>query len=152
ARPRRRDHRVGGEARLADARGGEGAGPRRGRPHRRRGEGRHRSAGGARERSAARAGGAARRRRRREDPAPRDRREGPRRAAQPAQARDLMAEIATIARPYAEAVFGLADKAGAAGNWLSTLSTMAQVAGNPEMQACIGNPNVGAKALYDLFI
>jgi F-type H+-transporting ATPase subunit delta len=63
-----------------------------------------------------------------------------------------MAESATIARPYAEAVFGLADKAGAAGNWLTTLSTMAQVAGNPEMQACIGNPNVSPKALYDLFI
>ena len=63
-----------------------------------------------------------------------------------------MAETATIARPYAEAVFGLADKAGASGNWLVTLGTMAQVAGNPEMQACIGNPNVGPKALYDLFI
>jgi len=63
-----------------------------------------------------------------------------------------MAEVATVARPYAEAVFGLADKAGATGNWLATLGTMAQVAGNPEMQACIGNPNVGPKALYDLFI
>ena len=63
-----------------------------------------------------------------------------------------MAESATIARPYAEAVFGLANQTGAAGNWLATLGTMAQVAGNPEMQACIGNPNVGPKALYDLFI
>jgi F-type H+-transporting ATPase subunit delta len=63
-----------------------------------------------------------------------------------------MAETATIARPYAEAVFGLADKAGASGAWLSMLGVMAQVAGNPEMRACIGNPNVGAKALYDLFI
>ena len=63
-----------------------------------------------------------------------------------------MAETATVARPYAEAVFGLADKAGSAANWLEILGTMAQVAGNPEMQACIGNPNVGPKALYDLFI
>jgi F-type H+-transporting ATPase subunit delta len=63
-----------------------------------------------------------------------------------------MAEVATIARPYAEAVFGLADKAGATGNWLTMLGAMAQVAGNAEMQACIGNPNVGPKALYDLFI
>jgi len=63
-----------------------------------------------------------------------------------------MAEIATVARPYAEAVFGLADKAGSAGNWFSMLGTMAQVAGNPEMRVCIGNPNVGPKALYDLFI
>ena len=63
-----------------------------------------------------------------------------------------MAETATLARPYAEAVFGLADKAGATGNWLAMLGTMAQVAGNTEMQACIGNPNVTPKSLYDLFI
>jgi F-type H+-transporting ATPase subunit delta len=63
-----------------------------------------------------------------------------------------MAESATIARPYAEAVFGLADRSGATANWLSILGIMSQVAGHPEMQACIGNPNVGPKALYDLFI
>jgi F-type H+-transporting ATPase subunit delta len=63
-----------------------------------------------------------------------------------------MAETATIARPYAEAVFGLAEKAGNSAKWLAWLATMAQVAGNPEMQACIANPNVGAKPLYDLFI
>jgi F-type H+-transporting ATPase subunit delta len=63
-----------------------------------------------------------------------------------------MAETATLARPYAEAVFGLADKAGAFAQWQKMLATMAQVAGNPEMQACISNPNVGDKALYDLVI
>jgi len=63
-----------------------------------------------------------------------------------------MAETATIARPYAEAVFALADKAGASARWLTMLAAMAHVAGNPEMRTCIGNPNVGEKALYDLFI
>jgi F-type H+-transporting ATPase subunit delta len=63
-----------------------------------------------------------------------------------------MAETATIARPYAEAVFGLADKTGASAKWLAMLASMAHVAGNPEMQACISNPNVGEKALYDLVI
>ena len=63
-----------------------------------------------------------------------------------------MAEIATIARPYAEAVFGLANKAGAANDWLRVLATLAQAAGNPDMQACISDPNVGDKALYDLVI
>jgi len=63
-----------------------------------------------------------------------------------------MAETATIARPYAEAVFDLADKAGASAKWLGMLASMAHVAGNPEMQACISNPNVGEKALYDLVI
>jgi F-type H+-transporting ATPase subunit delta len=63
-----------------------------------------------------------------------------------------MAETATIARPYAEAVFGLAEKSGSSAKWLAWLATMAQVAGNPEMRECIANPNVGAKPLYDLFI
>ncbi|HEY6240599.1 MAG TPA: F0F1 ATP synthase subunit delta [Burkholderiales bacterium] len=63
-----------------------------------------------------------------------------------------MAEAATVARPYAEAVFGLADKAGAFAKWLDMLAAMAQVAAHPEMRACILNPNLGAKQLYDLFI
>ena len=63
-----------------------------------------------------------------------------------------MAESATVARPYAQALFELADKAGTSAKWLDMLATLAQAAGNPEMQACISNPNVGDKALYDLVI
>jgi F-type H+-transporting ATPase subunit delta len=63
-----------------------------------------------------------------------------------------MAEIATLARPYAEAVFGLADKAGALPAWSKTLARMAQVAAHPEVQACIGNPNLSADRLYGLFV
>ena len=63
-----------------------------------------------------------------------------------------MAEAATIARPYAEAVFGLAQKAGAFANWLNMLAIMARVAAHPDMRACISNPNLGAKQLYDLFM
>ena len=63
-----------------------------------------------------------------------------------------MAEAATIARPYAEAVFGLAERAGAFANWLNMLAIMARVAAHPDMRACISNPNLGAKQLYDLFI
>jgi len=63
-----------------------------------------------------------------------------------------MAEIATIARPYAEAVFGLADEAGALAKWQEMLSTMARIAAHPDMRACISNPNIGPKQLYDLFI
>src|SRR5882672_7120526 len=63
-----------------------------------------------------------------------------------------MAETATLARPYAEAVFGLADKTGALAKWLDTLAVMAQVAAHPDMRACITNPNIGAKQVYDLFI
>ena len=63
-----------------------------------------------------------------------------------------MAEAATIARPYAEAVFGLAHKAGAFAPWQERLAIMARVAAHPEMHACISNPNVGARQLYDLFM
>src|SRR5260370_26614421 len=63
-----------------------------------------------------------------------------------------MAETATVARPYAEAVFGLAEKAGAFAPWQDMLPTMARVAAHPDMRSCISNPNLGAKQLYDLFM
>lgn len=63
-----------------------------------------------------------------------------------------MAEIATLARPYAEAVFKLADEAGRLGDWSERLRAMAQVAGNADMQACIGNPQVSAGQLYEVFL
>src|SRR3981081_2470243 len=63
-----------------------------------------------------------------------------------------MAETATVARPYAEAVFGLAEKAGAFAPWQDMLATMARVAAHPDMRSCISNPNLGAKQLYDLFM
>jgi F-type H+-transporting ATPase subunit delta len=62
-----------------------------------------------------------------------------------------MAEITTIARPYAEAVFRLADERGRLAHWAETLSAMAQVAGNPDMRACIDNPKLTAKQLIELF-
>ena len=63
-----------------------------------------------------------------------------------------MAEAATVARPYAGAVFGLADKAGAFAKWLNMLATMARVAAHPDMRSCISNPDLGARQLYDLFM
>jgi F-type H+-transporting ATPase subunit delta len=63
-----------------------------------------------------------------------------------------MAEIATLARPYAEAVFKLADEESRLGDWSGWLRTMAEVAGNADMQACIGNPQVSAGQLYELFL
>jgi F-type H+-transporting ATPase subunit delta len=63
-----------------------------------------------------------------------------------------MAEIATLARPYAEAVFKLADESGRLGEWSGLVRTMAQVAANADMQACMGNPQVSAGQLYVLFL
>src|SRR6266705_2946814 len=58
-----------------------------------------------------------------------------------------MAETATVARPYAEAVFGLAEEAGALAQWQGTLAAMAQVASHPEMRAWIDNPEISAQFL-----
>ena len=62
-----------------------------------------------------------------------------------------MAENATIARPYAEAIFALADTGGALGRWSQTLAVMAAVAANPELRAATGDPNLSADQVYGLF-
>jgi F-type H+-transporting ATPase subunit delta len=62
-----------------------------------------------------------------------------------------MAEAVTIARPYAEAVFALADAGGALGKWSQTLATMAAVAANPDARSAIGNPNLSSDQVYGLF-
>ena len=63
-----------------------------------------------------------------------------------------MAEIATLARPYAEAVFKLADEENRLGEWSGWLRAMAAVAAHPDVEACIGNPRVSAGQLYELFL
>ena len=59
-----------------------------------------------------------------------------------------MAELATIARPYAEALFktSSADVGGTA-RWLDTL---AAVAGNPQLLQYADNPKVTNREVYDL--
>lgn len=62
-----------------------------------------------------------------------------------------MAEITTIARPYAEAVFALADQGGALAQWSETLGRFALVAQAPEMGELFGNPKVTNAQFVDLF-
>ena len=59
-----------------------------------------------------------------------------------------MAELATIARPYAEALFqsSRADLNGTS-QWLDSL---AAVAGNPQLLQYAGNPKVTDREVYDL--
>jgi F-type H+-transporting ATPase subunit delta len=52
-----------------------------------------------------------------------------------------MAEIATVARPYAEALFRIA-KQGNLAAWSELVSELAQVAAHPDVQAFAVNPNV----------
>lgn len=60
-----------------------------------------------------------------------------------------MAEIATIARPYAEAAFRLARERGRLAEWSETVGGMAQVA--DMAGALIGHPNVPAREIESLF-
>ncbi|MEY3632161.1 MAG: hypothetical protein RI937_359 [Pseudomonadota bacterium] len=61
-----------------------------------------------------------------------------------------MAELRTIARPYAEAAFGLAKAENAFGAWSEALSAMAAVVAAPEMKALIGNPALAPARLAEL--
>ena len=62
-----------------------------------------------------------------------------------------MAETITIARPYAEAVFQLADEASELAKWSEALERMAGIAANPDMLDAMGNPRLTADQLYGLF-
>jgi F-type H+-transporting ATPase subunit delta len=62
-----------------------------------------------------------------------------------------MAEIATIARPYAEALFAMADKSGSLTEWSETLGRLASIAQAPEMTQLLGNPKVTSAQFVDLF-
>ena len=61
-----------------------------------------------------------------------------------------MAETVTIARPYAEAVFKLAQETGRFDAWSDTLQLMETVIRDTALAACIGNPNVSADNLQRL--
>ena len=61
-----------------------------------------------------------------------------------------MAELRTIARPYAEAAFGLAKEENAFAAWSEALSAMAAVVAAPEMKALIGNPALAPARLAEL--
>lgn len=63
-----------------------------------------------------------------------------------------MAEIATLARPYAEAVFRLADGGAALPAWSNTLRTMAQVVEHPAMRECLATYDLSAAQLRELFL
>jgi F-type H+-transporting ATPase subunit delta len=63
-----------------------------------------------------------------------------------------MAEPSTIARPYAEAVFKLADEGGTLADWSAALAMLAQVAENDRIQAAIDDPNQSVAQAAGLFV
>jgi F-type H+-transporting ATPase subunit delta len=63
-----------------------------------------------------------------------------------------MAEPATVARPYAEAVFELASQTHALDQWSAALARLAQAAVDPAVTPLIGNPRITDAQLVDLFM
>ena len=63
-----------------------------------------------------------------------------------------MAEKSTIARPYAQAAFELAQAEKALENWSRMLNLAALVAEDESMQSLIGNPNLARERLVQLFL
>ena len=57
-----------------------------------------------------------------------------------------MAELATVARPYAEALFRVAQQGDMAA-WSELVSQLAQVGANPDVQAFAANPKLTATDL-----
>lgn len=51
-----------------------------------------------------------------------------------------MAELRTLARPYARAAFEYADSEGELDTWLEELSVVAAVVGDERVQSLLGNP------------
>ena len=63
-----------------------------------------------------------------------------------------MAEPITIARPYAEAVFRLADGTGKLADWSAMLAALAQVSDDERVRAAMSDPNLPAAKVAGLFI
>ena len=63
-----------------------------------------------------------------------------------------MAEKNTIARPYAQAAFSLAESQGNLKKWSDMLQLVAAVASDDAMQVLIGNPSIDGDRLVDIFI
>ena len=63
-----------------------------------------------------------------------------------------MAEPSTVARPYAEAAFRLADGANALGKWSGMIAALAMVAGDKRVQAAIADPALSDAQVAGVFI
>lgn len=62
-----------------------------------------------------------------------------------------MAELSTIARPYAEAAFRIAKEGKVLPAWDALIAELAAVADRPEMRALVSNPLIGNDKLYGVF-
>ncbi len=63
-----------------------------------------------------------------------------------------MSELTTAARPYARAVFEMANEAGGLAKWSELLAFMGAVASNEEVQTLLANPKMAKQVGADAFI
>lgn len=63
-----------------------------------------------------------------------------------------MAELLTIARPYAQAAFLFADQHHTLKDWSEMLELLAVIAADPAMEAMIDNPQLTEEQVANLFI
>ncbi len=63
-----------------------------------------------------------------------------------------MAEPSTVARPYAEAVFKLADASGALARWSEMLAALAAVVADERVRAAVKDPNLSDAKVAGMFI
>lgn len=66
-----------------------------------------------------------------------------------------MAELSTIARPYAEALFRVAtedQRADALDQWSALVSRMGAVASDPDMSRLMSDPRVSADQVYGVYV
>ena len=63
-----------------------------------------------------------------------------------------MAEPSTIARPYAEAAFRLANAQGKLAEWSTVLANLAAVAADARVRGAVGDPNLPAAKVAGLII
>lgn len=63
-----------------------------------------------------------------------------------------MAELITVARPYAEAVFRLAKESNTLSQWSDVLGNLALIAGNQDILAVVANPKCSADQVQELLV
>lgn len=63
-----------------------------------------------------------------------------------------MTELATLARPYAEAAFKRAKETGSAQAWADSLQFLSVVVQDADMAAIVNNPKVSGDRLLQLFL
>ena len=61
-----------------------------------------------------------------------------------------MAELSTLARPYAEAVFRIAKEKSDLAGWSDRLATLAMIVSDVRMQAVVVDPNTSAASAADI--